>query len=656
MLYCVFWFALLCCTACLPRARSTDCSAVTNYATQELPLPNSNSGMTTSFDGCRWLGASVTWQGNGPFALTLHGVVLSGGTLVVNVTGAPYITGGSSTITVEDSVLDCVDCLLVFSSSSVVAVNINVVNTSMQATQSAVSLRAPVSVVQSSITIHNSTIAARCIAKTCRVASVQSAILNNVSVVASSSQLATAAAVSGDVCSTMAVVNTQANTFTIRATTVKLYAVRCNVSASCSQFSAVSAVGFLLMGNYNSPSSITAANVVLHAAESSISATGINSLSAVGFTSYNSNVRSSINVVNVTLFVVRSTTTTAGGRPNFYSRGIASNGFSSYGLTSSSLTAENVVVYVVGSSITTNGDSTISSNAFVSHSADSSGEASIAVTNSTLYAADCSISTAGDAVVATFGFISAAVRSNIDAVNVTLNAAHSSIAARVTSASQVALMGFLSRTHFSSGLAIGCCESRVVAESLKTAVGVASVEATTKDISAVRWALVQSIIASSGSCVTMVPSDTATGRLSVASDVVVDCNTVGWGTPAPYCSSNVTWSHATAPAHRVPFTGGERHFHPHHFWGHSERDSSQYGNTVGATHGNGNHLHCRRSSRAGRTESRNSGDSLWCAGCCCCERRRGGAAGCDRSWHDGLLECVRAEGVGWEQPPRDGLV
>ena len=252
---------LVCFTACLPCASCTDCSLITNNNTQTLHL----TGAMT-FEGCRWSLANVQLIADGPFALTLHDVKATGGTLLISLA---FESDAGSSIAVENSALTgCTDCLSVESSKNISGVYIRVTGSTVIATRSAFSLRSPQSVQQSSIEVRSSRVEARC-SDECSVASVQSAGVQDVYVAAVLSRLV-AATEQGSLCAALSVMPFP-STSIIVASNVTLLATQCNISASGNN--AVGSVAFVALSG--AVTSITVEDVAVYAYQSTITTTGI---------------------------------------------------------------------------------------------------------------------------------------------------------------------------------------------------------------------------------------------------------------------------------------------------------------------------------------------------------------------------------------------
>ena len=543
-LWCLLWVML-----CVQHGQCTDCRTIANNSQQLLALHSA-----VMYEGCRWRNASVQMTADGPFQLTLYNVILDEGTLVIRIAYSTTSNEARSSITIENSILNCTDCVKVVSDDLLRAVDVRVGASAIHAKQSALVLVAQQSVADVRVRVRDSTVEATCDSE-CHVVSIRTQQVVNVLAVAVRSQLR--AVTSAYSCGAMAVTH-PVYAFTVTATNVTLYAIAC-VIQTISTGSGVCSFGFA--SDPTTSGSINATNVTLYAVSCEVAASGRDVVSSVGFACMSASC--TLAMVNLTIYAVGSNITTTGHAT------VTSLGFvSSANTFASTINAVNTVLYASHCNITTIGQYTSSSLGFASFESGSTSVSTISLENVTISAVSCQCTTRGISSVASLGIASNSAlssRSTVTATNLEMSVVMCNLV--VSGQNILASLGLASSSGspadsfiISRRAMICCCESTVslnhsVTAPVAIAAGAAAAASRgSLDTAGTRWVLVRSRIYSGGSCVTMAPS--MDRGISVASDVVAQCALIGWSTPAGYCSNNVTWtatpSNTLSPADKCP--------------------------------------------------------------------------------------------------------
>ena len=338
----------------------------------------------------------------------------------------------------------------------------------------------------------------------------------------------------------------------MNATNVILYGSACRVSAAGAS-SSVAAVGFASYV-YRNPSVLTATNFTVYASACTVTATGANSVAALGFASCTFSALSSITITNLYLYALQSVVSVAG----VYA--VSAMGLASYSSTSSIITAANATLHASGcnASFPVMGGKQYSISLLGFASSGYSNDAALRATDSTVYASGCIVTTTGAstfalAVLGITSFTYTSPSSTVTATNLILYASGCIVTA--TAASCIAAVGIIScssGTYSSSGriavsgVLMGCCDTRMALLNAPNVACIASAVATFTTVTTpsimpnTRWVLLRSRIeVAKGPCMTLIPSSSLP---SVAVNVQLLCDKVGWSEQRLFCWSNVTFN------------------------------------------------------------------------------------------------------------------
>ena len=333
---CTLWVAFILMLMRLLAVDGADCNVVSDGGSVKVSLTTAEYVLQS----CHWRNVKIEFRADGPFAVVLRNIVMDGGSIMIN--SASAAGGPDSTISVYDSsFVGCTECVSVHATTLVLShVHLSVISSTLLATQSAASLKAPQRVEASSITVRDSRIEAQCSSQ-CDAASIDAIEAISVTIHSTSSNIV-AKTTSGP-SSSMGM----ASPTPLNLQSVSVNAEGCNVTATGTQ--PVACMGFAAAPYSNKgDSSIIATDVALHASGSKVSAVGSDCVACMGFASLSSLHVSSVNASNATVHASDCMLSAAG------SSSVACMGFSAFGktfenfVTTVTMGITNVVLYASG--------------------------------------------------------------------------------------------------------------------------------------------------------------------------------------------------------------------------------------------------------------------------------------------------------------------